>query len=328
MQKIYTDLVSIFILTYNRKNYLKKAIEAVLNQTYSNFKLVILDNGSSDGTREMVQSMKDPRVEYRYSKSEGLPTNTQRAFKECTTEFLIILHDDDIVDKTYLEEILPVIYSSDYAAVSVAARFINEAGDILNGGIFSTTNHSYEKEEYFKQYYRKRAISMVYPSVIYRHSFYKNHIFFIDNLKAGPCRDQYLWFQTERYGGKLFFYNKQLISYRLHAAQDSNSNRGFMDMELLDFLMQDPYYYMLLKKYAKGVKYRVWHIYLVVVNKYYHGLIETKKFNSFLEYNYIKELTKTISGKILYIKILFFFKYKALSKLIVKLHDLLFSKKY
>lgn len=320
MQKNYTDLVSIYMLTYNRKKYLKEAIAAVLKQTYKNFKLIILDNGSTDGTKEMVQSINDLRVEYRYSKSEGYHTNTQKAFDECTTEFLIVLHDDDIVDATYLEEILFIIYSSDYVAVSVAARFINENGDLLSGGIFSDTNHVYEKEQYFKQFYSKKAISMVYPSVIYRHSFYKDHKIFIDNFN---CRDQYLWFQTERYGGKFFFYNKQLISYRLHVAQESNLNRGFMDMQLLDFIMHDMYYYKLLKKFSHGVRYRVWHIYLVIVNKYYHGLIETEKFNSFIEYDYIKELKKTIPGKILYAKILFFIKFKTLSRIIVKLHDIL-----
>ena len=49
--------VVIFVLTYNRVNYLKSALESILNQTYSDFILNVLDNCSNDGTEEYVKSI-------------------------------------------------------------------------------------------------------------------------------------------------------------------------------------------------------------------------------------------------------------------------------
>ena len=52
----------IYITTYNRVQYLKLAIDSILNQSYDNFTLIILDNCSTDGTYEYVLSLKDSRV--------------------------------------------------------------------------------------------------------------------------------------------------------------------------------------------------------------------------------------------------------------------------
>ena len=54
----------IYITTYNRVQYLKLAIDSILNQSYDNFTLIILDNCSTDGTYEYVLSLKDSRVKY------------------------------------------------------------------------------------------------------------------------------------------------------------------------------------------------------------------------------------------------------------------------
>ena len=56
--------VTIALLTYNRSGYLKEAIEGVLSQTYRNFEFLILDNGSTDDTPDVVLSIKDDRIRY------------------------------------------------------------------------------------------------------------------------------------------------------------------------------------------------------------------------------------------------------------------------
>ena len=55
-------LLDVFIVTYNRAQYLKHSIQSVLAQTYSNFELTILDNCSTDNTQEVCGSFSDPRL--------------------------------------------------------------------------------------------------------------------------------------------------------------------------------------------------------------------------------------------------------------------------
>ena len=56
--------VSVIIPTYNREATLKRAVESVLNQTYTDFELIIVDDGSTDNTRQLVENIHDDRMTY------------------------------------------------------------------------------------------------------------------------------------------------------------------------------------------------------------------------------------------------------------------------
>lgn len=64
-------MVSIILPTYNRANILGKAIESVLNQTYPHFELLVVDDGSTDHTKELIQSYSDARIQYLRLKENG-----------------------------------------------------------------------------------------------------------------------------------------------------------------------------------------------------------------------------------------------------------------
>lgn len=73
MKSIETsDLVTVVIPTYNRSNIIRKCIDSVLNQTYTNLEVIVVDDASNDNTEEVVKNIIDPRVVY-----IRLPENTQ-----------------------------------------------------------------------------------------------------------------------------------------------------------------------------------------------------------------------------------------------------------
>ena len=57
---------SVIIPTYNRANLLKKAVQSVLNQTFQDWELIVVDDGSDDGTKKYITSVKDTRIHYFY----------------------------------------------------------------------------------------------------------------------------------------------------------------------------------------------------------------------------------------------------------------------
>jgi len=87
--------VSVIITTFNRAEYLEKAIKSVLNQTYSDFELLILDNSSTDNTEEIVKSFNDERI--RYIKHQPLNISQARnlGLKESKGDYIAFLDDDD-----------------------------------------------------------------------------------------------------------------------------------------------------------------------------------------------------------------------------------------
>ena len=95
--------VTVCIPTYNRVGYLKESIEAVLAQNYQGFQLLIMDDGSADGTREFASSLKDARVRYlRNTENLGLWMNWRQALGQVDTDYFVMVQDDDIMLPGYL----------------------------------------------------------------------------------------------------------------------------------------------------------------------------------------------------------------------------------
>ncbi|HUU49642.1 MAG TPA: glycosyltransferase [Nitrospinota bacterium] len=89
-------LVSIIMPTYNRRELLSEAIGSVLNQTYENFQLVIVDDGSTDGTKDMIKEYRDPRIKYIFQKNRGVSGARNRGVFESSGEYVSFLDSDDL----------------------------------------------------------------------------------------------------------------------------------------------------------------------------------------------------------------------------------------
>jgi glycosyltransferase involved in cell wall biosynthesis len=102
--------VTVGIPTYNRASLLKDALESVLAQTYSKFRLVIGDNASTDETPEVVASYSDARIDYiRGERNIGMIGNFNRLIQLADTEFLMLLPDDDLLYPDYLRSVVDVL---------------------------------------------------------------------------------------------------------------------------------------------------------------------------------------------------------------------------
>lgn len=100
-------LVSVGLPTYNRASKLRRAVESVLAQDYSNFELIISDNDSPDGTQAMCEeyARRDSRVRYvRQPVNLGLAKNFEFVLAQARGEFFVWLSDDDWFDPAYLSQ--------------------------------------------------------------------------------------------------------------------------------------------------------------------------------------------------------------------------------
>lgn len=88
-------MISVIIPTYNRGYIVKSAIESILNQSYKNIELIIVDDGSTDNTQEVVNSIKDERIKYiRYDNNKGACYARNIGIKASQGEY-ITFHDSD-----------------------------------------------------------------------------------------------------------------------------------------------------------------------------------------------------------------------------------------
>jgi len=104
--------VSVLIPTYNREKFLSEAIESVLNQTYQDYELLIVDDGSTDNTKKLVEGYQERfggRLRYIYKEHTNLPHTRNTALKEAKGKYVAWLDSDDVFYPTKLEKQVKVL---------------------------------------------------------------------------------------------------------------------------------------------------------------------------------------------------------------------------
>ena len=91
-----TELVSVILPAYNASNYIKEAIGSVLEQTYGNFEIIVINDGSTDDTENKLLSIKDGRIRYIKTENSGNYFARNRGIRESRGEYIAFLDTDDI----------------------------------------------------------------------------------------------------------------------------------------------------------------------------------------------------------------------------------------
>lgn len=96
---------SIIIPVYNRGSLIENTIRTTLNQSFKDFEIIVIDDGSKDNTAEVVKGIEDERLKYYYQENAERCVARNNGIKNSHGEYLIFLDSDDFFDITYLEEL-------------------------------------------------------------------------------------------------------------------------------------------------------------------------------------------------------------------------------
>lgn len=109
-------LVSIIMPSYNTAPFIKKTIQSVLNQTYANWELIIVDDCSTDNTDEILETIKDPRIRYfKNEKNSGAAVSRNKALREASGQWIAYLDSDDLWMPEKLEKQIRFMVDNGYA---------------------------------------------------------------------------------------------------------------------------------------------------------------------------------------------------------------------
>lgn len=102
-----TEKVSIVLPTYNGAKYIRQSIDSCLNQTFKNIEIIVVDDGSTDMTPQIIQSYEDKRIKYiRHEKNKGLPEALNTGFANTTGGYFTWTSDDNFYVKEAIEKML------------------------------------------------------------------------------------------------------------------------------------------------------------------------------------------------------------------------------
>ena len=200
MDSYIRGLISIIVPTYNLENYITNCLKSLTNQTYRNIDIIVVDDGSKDGTCEIVRKLQseDNRIHLVSQQNGGAARARNRGLDMSHGEYIVFVDGDDMLDSDTLEsnvDILEKDSSIDWVAFSIVRT--DESGNPISiPGIYS--DKVFEKsgiicaEDFVPSFY-KGILSGVCCGAIYRKSaihdirfpegeYYEDGFFFIDLL--------------------------------------------------------------------------------------------------------------------------------------------------
>ncbi len=151
------------MLTYNRAHFLPEAIKSVLTQTYQNWQLVVIDDGSTDTTEELMMSYHDPRILYiRHENNAGLFVRRAESLSYAVGTYTAVLDSDDYwTQNTKLEEQVTFLEThTDHAVVGTNAHIVTETGSMTDETHYANHDEAIRKKILIRNQFIHSSILM------------------------------------------------------------------------------------------------------------------------------------------------------------------------
>jgi len=182
--------LSVVMSVYNEKDFIKQSLDSLLNQTLSDYEIIVVDDGSSDGTTKILKNYQKyySNIQVLYQDNNGLTTSLNRAIKNSSGDFIARADGDDIQVPTRLESQLR--HLKENQEIGVVGSFYYEAGEIT-GKRRLPTNSS----EVHSTLIRYNPIS--HGSCMISREVFNKIGLYDESLRV--AQDYELWFRASRY---------------------------------------------------------------------------------------------------------------------------------
>lgn len=207
-------LISVIIPIYNGERYLPQAIKSIINQTYKKLEIILINDGSSDGTLKIIRKFinQDRRIRLINRENKGLIFSLNEGINASNGDFIARMDSDDISDKHRIETQLNYIYKYNLDIVGSAVEYI---GDKCGYRAYPS------KDEEIKMALTI-GCPLAHPTVIGRAAIFKQHNY---SQFAKNYEDYELWCRMAKNGVRFGNVVSPLLKYRIHESQVSTKNR-------------------------------------------------------------------------------------------------------
>jgi glycosyltransferase involved in cell wall biosynthesis len=229
--------VSIITPAYKRVDYLAKAIESALSQTFSDFELIVCDDSAEPKIEQLCQSYGDPRIIYRANEQRlGIAMNNFSGFQAARSDLLTKLDDDDCWTPNFLEKLVPVMLSNPRICLAFSDHWLidSEGNRIIEATEEQTTKFGRHLLNYGLVQQPKRLIPdksiPLASSAVFRKSAIDWSAY---SDKVGGAYDLFLSSCLIGSGMDVFYVPERLTEYRIHSGSGTSTRRIQNSLETL-----------------------------------------------------------------------------------------------
>ncbi|MBE5062939.1 polysaccharide pyruvyl transferase family protein [Lachnospiraceae bacterium DSM 108991] len=210
------ELVSVILPNYNGGTFLKKSIESVISQTYRKLELIIIDDASTDNSREIIESFNDERIKTICLSENGhICAALNKGVSVARGEFIARIDSDDIWEKEKLEKQIKVLEEDlEVGACFTYVKLINREGEIVNEQyreVYNLFRPVFKTQKEWLHFFVFSGNCLSHPSVVIRKQVLDQVGKY--NLALVQGQDYELWMRIAlKYN--LYVLSEELVRYR------------------------------------------------------------------------------------------------------------------
>jgi len=263
-------LVSVIIPTFNRSRFFKEAIDSALAQTYSHIEIIVIDDGSTDNTKEIVKSF-GKKVRYVYQNHSELPATRNKGLGLAKGKYVAFLDDDDVWFSQKIEKEVAYLESHpNLGFIFSAAHIVDENGQKIESRALENTTPLT-----FKNLYNWNMIISPSVTLIRKECF--DHVGMFDEDLIQSC-DYDMWLRiAQEY--KFDYLEAYLTNYRMHSKSLSKDLDRRATFHKMIFLKAD----IGRNKTWRQTRIRIARSYYFIAEQHYHNKDSMKAFRKFIE---------------------------------------------
>jgi glycosyltransferase involved in cell wall biosynthesis len=291
---------SVIIPLYNKENFIENTLKSVLNQKFTDFEIIIVNDGSTDKSEEKLLRFKDSRIQYFCKENEGVSIARNYGIKKAESDYITFIDADDYWYPDFLEEIFKNIKLFPEQKVFTAAIEIETSKNIFPAQYSIQKTGNFELVNYFKASIKESIIWT--SSAVFHKSIFTEIGNFDPKIKSGQDTD--LWIRIGLVYPVLFSW-KILARYVYDESSLSknanllNSKINFSKFTEQEKTNSDLKYFLDLNRFSLAVKSKL------VSNKslfsYYYKEIDLKKMS--LKKRFLLILPSYLLKALIYVKL-------------------------
>lgn len=205
-------MFSIIIPLYNKEKFIQNTLEKVLEQSFQDFEVIIVDDGSTDGGAEIVKNIQNERIKYFWQENQGVSSARNKGISLAKNEYICFLDADDEWKPDFLEKMYTLLVKyPEYKVFSAAIEI--DMGQKIIPALYTLSN-SVAENIYIEDYFRgSMKYSIIFTScAVFHYSVFQSVGVFDEEMKSGEDTD--LWIRIGKHY-KIIFLNEILCRYIL-----------------------------------------------------------------------------------------------------------------
>ena len=195
--------ISVIVPMHNSSKYLTECIESILNQTYNNFEIIIVDDASTDNSVEIASEIKDNRIRiFKLEENLGVATARNKGIEEATGDYICFIDSDDYWVRDKLERQIKFIEENDYAFIYGGYKYLrNESTHIAHVPISVD----------YKQALKNTTIFT--STVMFNMNYLNKEDIYMPNIRKG--QDTATWWKVLKKGITAYGIDEPIAIYRV-----------------------------------------------------------------------------------------------------------------